>query len=166
VFILISKILILNKINTNYLKLSFMNNLLKIFVAFFIIGFAYGQDLSEPKGGGVLDIVVVSPGEGYSDMNFEGQISGYGTVFVKFKVASINTSKTSGTLDGQGRTILEDGTLISTPLKGTWKRNGELMKFYFTDAINNGAMNFVMWDVDVLKKTATVKYFELHSPNN
>tara|TARA_B100000035_G_scaffold280961_1_gene261569 strand:- start:435 stop:869 length:435 start_codon:yes stop_codon:yes gene_type:complete len=127
---------------------------------------SYSQDLSQPKGGGTLDIVLVSPGDGYSIMNFEGQISGYGSVFVKFKVSSINTSKTSGTLDGQGRTILEDGTLISTPLKGTWKRNGELMKFYFTDAINNGAMNFVMWDVKLLEKKAEVKYFELHSQDN
>ena len=127
---------------------------------------SHSQDLSQPKGGGTLDIVLVSPGDGYSIMNFEGQISGYGSVFVKFKVSSINTSKTSGTLDGQGRTILEDGTLISTPLKGTWKRNGELMKFYFTDAINNGAMNFVMWDVKLLEKKADVKYFELHSQEN
>ena len=78
-----------------------------------------------------------------------------------FKVSSITSSKTSGTLDGQGRTILEDGTLITTPLKGTWKRNGGLMKFYFTDAINNGAMNFVMWDVKLLEKKAEVKYFEI-----
>ena len=127
---------------------------------------SYSQDLSQPKGGGTLDIVLVSPGDGYSIMNFEGQISGYGSVFVKFKVSSINTSKTSGTLDGQGRTILEDGTLITTPLKGTWKRNGELMKFYFTDAINNGAMNFVMWDVKLLEKKAEVKYFELHAADN
>ena len=34
---------------------------------------------------------------------------------------------------------------------------------YIFDAINNGAMNFVMWDVDILKKTADVKYFELGS---
>ena len=40
------------------------------------------------------------------------------------------------------------------------------MKFYFTDAINNGAMNFVMWDVKLLEKKAEVKYFELHSPDN
>ena len=95
-------------------------------------------------------------------MVFEGQISGYGTVYVAFKVASINSSKNSGTLDGQGRTILENGTLISTPLKGTWKRMGANVMFYFTDAINNGAMNFVMWDVNLLKKKADVKYFELH----
>jgi len=76
---------------------------------------SFSQDLSQPKGGGTLDIVLISPDDGHSIMNFEGQISGYGSVFVKFKVSSINSSKTSGTLDGQGRTILEDGTLITTP---------------------------------------------------
>ncbi|MBI94956.1 MAG: hypothetical protein CMB94_01200 [Flammeovirgaceae bacterium] len=126
----------------------------------------FSQDLSQPTGGGTLDIVLVSPGDGYSIMNFEGDITGYGTVYVKFKVASINTSKSSGTLDGQGRTILEDGTLLSTPLRGTWKRDGALVKFYFTDAINNGAMNFVMWDVNILDKKAVVKYVELHSSEN
>lgn len=129
-------------------------------------GFSFSQDLTNPKGGGVLDIVTIIPSDGYSDMIFEGQISGYGSVFVAFKVASIDTSKNSGTLDGQGRTILEDGTLISTPLKGTWKRMGSKVKFYFTDAINNGALNFVMWDVDLLKKKAQVNYFELHKAEN
>ena len=138
---------------------------------FLLLSFAFGfnsfsQDLSEPKGGGTLDIVLVSPGDGYSIMNFEGNITGYGLVFVKLKVGSINSSKTSGTLDGDARTILNDGTLISTPIKGSWKRTDALMKFYFLDAINNGAMNFVMWDVNLLEKKADVKYFELHSADN
>ena len=127
---------------------------------------SFSQDLSQPKGGGTLDIVLISPDDGHSIMNFEGQISGYGSVYVAFKLTSINSSKNSGTLDGQGRTILEDGTLITTPLKGTWKRMGAEVKFYFTDAINNGAMNFVIWDVNLLKKKAVVKYFELHSADN
>ena len=60
----------------------------------------------------------------------------------------------------------ENGTLISTPLKGTWKRMGSEVKFYVTDAINNGAMNFVMRDVDLLKEKAVVNYFELHAAEN
>ena len=142
------------------------NIFLLLSISFSLVFHSFSQDLSQPKGGGTLDIILVSPGDGYTTMNFEGQISGYGSVFVKFKLSSINTSKTSGTLDGQGRTILEDGTLITTPLKGTWKRNKDLIKFYFTDAINNGAMNFVMWDVKLLDKKAEVKYFELHSQDN
>ena len=97
---------------------------MKKFLLFLLLSFAFvfnsfSQDLSEPKGGGTLDIVLVSPGDGYSIMNFEGNITGYGLVFVKLKVASINSSKTSGTLDGDARTILNDGTLISTPIKIT-----------------------------------------------
>ena len=144
------------------MKTYFLNLLFTLLVC----GFTFGQDLTNPKGGGVLDIITIIPGDGYSDMTFEGQISGYGNVYVAFKLTSINSSKNSGTLDGQGRTILEDGTLITTPLKGTWKRMGAEVKFYFTDAINNGAMNFVIWDVNLLKKKAVVKYFELHSADN
>ena len=140
--------------------------ILFILLSFAFIFNSFSQDLSAPKGGGTLDIVLVSPGDGYSIMNFEGNITGYGLVFVKLKVASINSSKTSGTLDGNARTILNDGTLISTPIKGSWKRTDALMKFYFLDAINNGAMNFVMWDVNLLEKKADVKYFELHSADN
>lgn len=127
---------------------------------------SFSQDLSEPKGGGTLDIALISPGDGYSIMNFEGNITGYGLVFVKMKVSAINSSKTSGTLDGDARTILNDGTLLSSPIKGSWKRTDALMKFYFVDAINNGAMNFVMWDVKLLEKKAEVKYFELHDSDN
>ena len=97
------------------------NILLCITISIAFIFNCFSQDLSEPKGGGTLDIVLVSPGDGYSDMNFEGNITGYGLVFANIKVSSINTSKTSGTLDGQARTILNDGTLISSPMKGTWK---------------------------------------------
>ena len=139
---------------------------LNLLFTLLICGFTFSQDLTNPKGGGVLDIITIIPGDGYSDMTFEGQISGYGSVYVAFKLTSINSSKNSGTLDGQGRTILEDGTLITTPLKGTWKRMGAEVKFYFTDAINNGAMNFVIWDVNLLNKKAVVKYFELHSADN
>ena len=141
-------------------------NFLNLLFTLLVCGFTFGQVLTSPKGGGVLDIITIIPGDGYSDMTFEGQISGYGSVYVAFKLTSINSSKNSGTLDGQGRTILEDGTLITTPLKGTWKRMGAEVKFYFTDAINNGAMNFVIWDVNLLNKKAVVKYFELHSADN
>ena len=136
-----------------------------LFTSLFFITALWAQDLANPKGGGTLDVVSIHPGDGFSDIDFEGQISGYGSVYITFKVSSINTSKTSGILDGQARTILNDGALLSTPLKGTWKRSGALLNFYFTDALNNGAMNFVMWDVDLLKKTADVKYYELHRDN-
>ena len=125
----------------------------------------YSQDLSNPQGGGVLNIESVNPGDGYSKMSFEGEITGYGKVFASIKLISGDNSKTSGTLDGHARTILNDGTLLSSPINGSWKRDGALIKFYFIDDVRNGAMNFVIWDVDILGETADVKYYELHSGN-
>ena len=134
---------------------------------FVLIGtfITYSQNLSSPQGGGVLNIESITPGDGYSKMNFKGDITGYGKVFASIKLLSGDNSKTSGTLDGQARTILNDGTLLSSPLNGSWKRDGALIKFYFIDDVSNGAMNFVMWDVDILGETADVKYYELHSGN-
>jgi len=53
-------------------------------------GFSFSQDLTKPKGGGILDIVTIIPSDGYSDMIFEGQVGGYGSVCVACEVACIN----------------------------------------------------------------------------
>ena len=126
---------------------------------------SYSQDLTNPQGGGILQIESVIPGDGYSKMNFKGDITGYGKVFASIKLNSGDSSKTSGSLNGQARTILNNGTLLSSPLNGSWKREGSIIKFYFTDDVSNGAMNFVIWDVDILSETANVKYYELHAGN-
>ena len=47
----------------------------------------------------------------------------------------------------------EDGTLISTPHMGTFTRAGSQVHSYFTDATNQGIVNFVVWDIDILAKT-------------
>ena len=125
---------------------------------------SYSQDLSNPQGGGTLKIESITPG-GYSKMNFKGDITGYGKVFASMKLESSDSSKTSGILSGQARTILNDGTLLSSPLNGSWKRSGVTIKFYFIDDVSNGAMNFVVWDVDILGEVAFVKYYELHPSN-
>ena len=126
---------------------------------------SYSQDLTNPQGGGILQIESVIPGDGYSKMNFKGDITGYGKVFASIKLKSGDSSKTSGSLNGQARTILNNGTLLSSPLNGSWKREGSIIKFYFIDDVSNGAMTFVIWDVDILSETANVKYYELHAGN-
>ena len=54
-------------------------------------------------------------------------------------------------LQGEARTFLEDGTLISTPHMGTFTRKGSKVCSYFTDG-RIGVVNFVMWEIDILAK--------------
>ena len=60
---------------------------------------------------------------------------------------------------------MTDGTLITTPHRGTFKRNKSAIKLFFTDAVDNGAVNFVVWDIDILSKNVNVSYWEIESPN-
>ena len=76
--------------------------LLTIFLGF--IFNVLSQNLSEPKGGGTLNIVSISPDDGHSEMNFEGNITGYGLVFVKFKVL-VKSSKVLLSIENVERKI-------------------------------------------------------------
>ena len=57
--------------------------------------------------------------------------------------------------------FLEDGTVLASPLAGTFRREGSMVKLFFTDAVNNGDQNFVTWDIDMPGKHAKVRYFSL-----
>jgi hypothetical protein len=78
---------------------------------------------------------------------------------------SVDGDRTRGVLSGEARTFLTDGTLITTPHRGTFKRENSTLKVFFTDAVNNGAVNFVIWDIDILTKDVKVSYWEISSPN-
>ena len=51
--------------------------------------------------------------------------------------------------------------LLLAPHRGTFKRDGSNIKLFFTDAVNNGAVNFVIWDIDILSKSVEVRYWEI-----
>jgi hypothetical protein len=48
---------------------------------------------------------------------------------------------------------------------GTFTREQSKVREYFTDAVNNGAINFVIWDIDLLSKHVDVSYWEIKAPN-
>ena len=82
-------------------------------------------------------------------MNFEGTVGKYGKIFVTHTLYALEGDKSRGSLEGNARAILEDGTLLWSPLTGTFRREGSTAKFFFLDCINNGDQNFVVWDVDI-----------------
>ena len=77
---------------------------------------------------------------------------------------SVDGDRTRGVMGGEARTFLADGTLITSHQRGTFKRDKSNIKLFFTDAVNNGAVHFVIWDIDLLSKNVQVSYWELISP--
>ena len=120
------------------------------------------MDLSKPDGTGTLTITSITIGESSISYNFEGAIEGYGRVYITQKWQAVDDGKTRGTMEGEARVLGEDGTLASSPLRGTFQRKGTKAELYFTDCVSNGDMNFVSWDIDLLGKNVAVKYFSLN----
>ena len=121
------------------------------------------MDLSHPDGTGTVTITGVTIDEAGITYNFEGPIEGYGTAYITQYWRPVDAEKSRGTMEGEARILFDDGTLATSPLRGTFRRDGTSAKLYFTDSVSNGDMNFVSWDVDFIGKNVTVKYFSLNS---
>ena len=132
-----------------------------IFIAFTLSASAF--DIDNPTGTGTLTVTNISIDSQGTTFDFEGPIENYGTVFATHYLQSTNGDRSRGTVTGEARAMLEDGSMLATPLYGTFTRSGSSIQIYFTDAINNGVVNFVIWDVDVLTKNVSLKYWEVKS---
>ena len=119
--------------------------------------------MENPDGVGELAITRMTIESDSVSFDFEGKVEGYGSVFASHTFNYVDAERTRGRLVGEARTFLEDGTLISTPHMGTFTRKGSKVRSYFTDATNQGVVNFVMWDIDVITKHTAVRYWEVES---
>ena len=120
------------------------------------------MDLENSDGTGKLKVTRLSIGAESVSMDFEGEVEGYGTVLATHLLKPLDGDQTRGTSSGEARTFLLDGSSLSTPHQGTFKRKGSSLHIYFTDLVDNGAVNFVMWDVNILSKDVDVKYWEIN----
>jgi hypothetical protein len=121
------------------------------------------NSMENPHGVGELTIARMTIESDSVSFDFEGKVEGYGSVFASHTFTYVDAERSRGRVVGEARTFLEDGTLISTPHMGTFIRDGSKAKSYFTDATNQGVVNFVMWDIDIITKHVAVRYWEVKS---
>ena len=119
------------------------------------------MDLSIPDGRGKLKVTRMTLSEEKTSFDYEGKVEGYGSPFLTHEYFHNPQDRARGKLIGEARTFLEDGTLISTPHMGTFRREQSKAHVYFTDACNNGAVNFVILEVDVVSKEVDLKFWEI-----
>ena len=119
--------------------------------------------MENPNGTGTLTITRMTIESDKVSFDFEGKVEGYGTVFATHTLSYYGGDRSRGCVQGEVRTFLEDGGLISSPHMGTFIRDGSKATSYFTDATNHGVVNFVIWDIDILTKAVAVRYWEVKS---
>jgi len=117
--------------------------------------------LSKPVEHGDVTITGVTVNEDSTTMNFEGTVGKYGSVFVTQTLHALDGDKSRGRLEGNARVILDDGTLLWSPVTGTFRSKRSTATIFFLDCVSKGDQNFVIWDVDMLGKTARVRVYSL-----
>ena len=118
-------------------------------------------DLPAPDGQGELSITNMTVTDDGTTLNFEGPVEGYGQVFGTQTWTPTNEDETQGTMVGKARVLLDDGTLIRADLRGTYRREGALVKLFFVDAVSNGDHNLGACDVDLSSRSVGLKYYSL-----
>ena len=118
-------------------------------------------DLNQPDGTGKLKITSVSMGTESSTYHLEGPVQGYGIAVVSATLTPRDAEETRGSVQAEARVIGNDGTLITTPVCGAFRREGTSLQIYVTDACSNGDMNFVSWTIDLIQRTAEIRYWSL-----
>ena len=118
-------------------------------------------DLTTPDGTGKLRITSVSIERLFSTYHFEGPVEGYGLATGSAALTPYDADESRGAIQGEARVLGNDGTLVKTPIRGTFRREGTVIEAYFTDSCSNGDMNFVNWTIDLIARTAEISYWSL-----
>ena len=93
-----------------------------------------------------------------STITASGPVEGYGKVWVTLELTSSDSNRNQG---GQGRALLDDGSIVGSPFMGNWSRNGHLITVHFLDNVSNGAQNFVKWTLDLREETIKGLYYAI-----
>ena len=97
-----------------------------------------------------------------STITASGPVEGYGKVWVTLELTSSDSNRNQGVLGGQGRALLDDGSMVGSPFMGNWSRAGHLVTVLFLDNVSNGAQNFVKWTLDLREETITGVYYPIN----
>ena len=107
-------------------------------------------DLTTPDGTGKFKITSVSIESLASTYHFEGPVEGYGLATGSATLTPYDADESRGAIQGEARVLGNDGTLVKTPIRGTFRREVTIIEAYFTDSCSNGDVRFVVETLDGL----------------
>ncbi|MBH74130.1 MAG: hypothetical protein CMM57_10860 [Rhodospirillaceae bacterium] len=121
------------------------------------------MDITKPDDTGRLKVTRLTLDEDSMSCDFEDQVEKHDSVFISHEYRYTMQEESGGTLTREANTFLEDGTHLTTPHLGTFTQDRSKIRIYFTDLVNNGAVNFVIWDIDILTKDVDLRFWEVRS---
>ena len=119
------------------------------------------MDLGAPIATGNLTISSMTIRADITKITSEGTVGKYGRVFVTHTLKASDESRVSYQFEAFGRTIMEDGSMVSGSARGTGRRNNGHLTLFSLDNLSNGEQNFSVLEMDVQAKSASIKVYSL-----
>jgi hypothetical protein len=119
------------------------------------------MNLGDPVAESTMTITSVIVDKDVTTLTYEGDVGKYGRVFVTHHLRPNDASRQTYEIDGTARALLEDGSMLTASLQGIGRRSGGVIKLFSLDNVSNGDQNFSVGEVDVMKKSASVKVYSV-----
>lgn len=74
---------------------------------------------------------------------------------------SSDASREAYELDGTAKTLLEDGTMLTSALRGIGRRSGGAIKLFSLDNVRNGDQKLAVLEVDAIKKIVSLNVYPI-----
>ena len=141
-----------------------MKNLLLsiMFLAFsnFAIADHHALNLEARQPRTEMNITSIDLGEDLSVITAEGDMDGYGKVYVSYHL-TYNRDGSGGFYSGQGRGYIDESTMASGSFSGVWVRDGHLVRLTGIVVVSDGSQNLDVIVVDPLNRTMTTDAYGL-----
>ena len=119
------------------------------------------MNLGDPIAESTLTVTSVRIEKEVTTLTYEGTVGKYGQAFGTHHLRPSDIARTAYEFEGSGRTLLEDGNLLSASLRGIGRRTGGIITLFSLDNLSNGDQNFAVIEVDVTNRTATAKLYSV-----
>ena len=107
-----------------------------------------------------MNITSIDLGEDLSIITAEGDMDGYGKVYVSYHL-TYNRDGSGGFFTGQGRGYIDENTMVSGSISGVWVRDGQLVRLTGVVSLSDGSQNLDVIVVDPLNRTMTTDAYRL-----
>ena len=107
-----------------------------------------------------MNITSIDLGEDLSIITAEGDMDGYGKVYVSYHL-TYNRDGSGGFFTGQGRGYIDENTMVSGSISGVWVRDGQLVRLTGVVSLSDGSQNLDVIVVDPLNRTMIIDSYIL-----
>ena len=119
---------------------------------------AEGITLKKRQPDSTMTVTSVNVGTEQTTITATGKMGQYGRVYTTYNL-SLNADRTGGMVNGTGRGVIDENTIVAGFFAGVWQREGSTIVMNNVVNISDGSQNYDVITFDARKNTLVHQVF-------